>query len=270
MSDATNDPRSPRAKLVDEFRHQISTGLLAAGDALPSQSEIAAQRGISMSTVQNAVKVLKEEGLIASRPGAGLYVREQGARIRVSYLHEQDEKRRAEEPADARAREGAAERNLGRSVYDMEFQATYNRIQADTEMAERLAVLEETVILQRTYVTRDPVSRLLQQWSRSWIPVSYIEHVPALLDQQEEPYPGGTHAQLRAAGLEARRVLSRVHSRGATAQEQREWGLVAGSRMLESRNTTYSDDADRPLLAATAVYPADRTELEFCTELPRW
>lgn len=264
------DPRPPRDQLTAALRSKIDEGYLAPGDLLPAQSQLATDYGMSPTTVKNAIKILRDEGLVTSRPGAGSYVREQGPHIRISYLHEQDEKRRAAEPADARGREGAAERNLGVSVHDMQFSAQYERIPADTELAERLAVPAETEILQRTYVTRDPASRLLQQWSRSWIPVSYIEHVPELLDQDEEPYPGGTHSQLRAAGLEARRVISRVTSRLATPSEQHEWGLVDGSRMLESRNTTYSDDADCPLLAATAVYPADRVELEYCTELPRW
>lgn len=264
------DPRPARYQLVDALRGRISSGELAAGDTLPTQPEIAAQHGMSATTVKAALKLLKEEGLVSSRPGVGVYVRGESPRIRISYLHERDEKLRAVEPAAARAQEGAAERNIGRSVYDLEFSAEYERIHADAELAERLAVSEDTEILQRTYVSRDPDSRLVQQWSRSWIPVSYIEHVPALLDQGEEPYPGGTHAQLRAAGLEARRVVSRVTSRGASADELHGWGLMSGSRMLESRNTTYSDDADRPLLAATAVYPADRVELEYCTELPGW
>lgn len=264
------DPRPARYQLVDALRGQINNGELATGDTLPAQTEIAEQHGMSITTVKAALKLLKEEGLISSRPGVGVYVRGEKPRIRVSYLHERDEKMRAVEPASARAQEGAAERGLGLSVYDLAFHADYERIPADPELAERLAVPEETEILQRTYVSRDPDSRLVQQWSRSWIPVSYIEHVPELLDEDAEPYPGGTHAQLRAAGLEARRVISRVTSRGASADELHGWGLMSGSRMLESRNTTYSDDMDKPLLAATAVYPSDRVELEYCTELPSW
>ena len=53
-----------------ELRRQIIRGELAEGDALPSESELMAQFGISRPTLREAFRVLESESLIAIRRGA--------------------------------------------------------------------------------------------------------------------------------------------------------------------------------------------------------
>jgi DNA-binding GntR family transcriptional regulator len=45
------------------------------GQALPSVRELAEQYGVSTATVSKAVRVLKDEGLLESRPGWGVFKR---------------------------------------------------------------------------------------------------------------------------------------------------------------------------------------------------
>ena len=54
------------------LREQIRAGEL--GPRLPSQMRLAEQLGVSPMTVQRALKVLKDEGRIESRPGLGTFV----------------------------------------------------------------------------------------------------------------------------------------------------------------------------------------------------
>ncbi len=48
---------------------------MAAGDRIPSTHDLVAQTGLAIGTVQKAVRLLKEDGLVYSVPGRGIFVR---------------------------------------------------------------------------------------------------------------------------------------------------------------------------------------------------
>ncbi len=58
-------------KLVDEFRKKIRSGEYANGQMLPSERELCLLHNVSRQTIRNALKILSEQGWIASRPGKG-------------------------------------------------------------------------------------------------------------------------------------------------------------------------------------------------------
>jgi len=63
-------------QLAAEIRRLIAEGDLAPGDRLPSLYELVESTGLSHSTIQRAVALLKEEGAVVSAPGRGVYVAE--------------------------------------------------------------------------------------------------------------------------------------------------------------------------------------------------
>ena len=63
-------------QLSSLIRRCISSGLLKAGDQLPSEAELCGHFGISRSTVRQALKELEEQGLILRRQGLGSFVAE--------------------------------------------------------------------------------------------------------------------------------------------------------------------------------------------------
>jgi GntR family transcriptional regulator len=63
----------PYQQVAAQLREQISSG--AIGPRLPSAMVLAEQMGVAPNTVQRAVRVLREEGLIYSVPGRGTFVR---------------------------------------------------------------------------------------------------------------------------------------------------------------------------------------------------
>ena len=70
----------------------IAGGTMAPGDALPSRRVVSALLGVNPSTVQNAYRLLEEEGLIQSHPGAKSCVAADEAaqaRVRAELLQEQ-------------------------------------------------------------------------------------------------------------------------------------------------------------------------------------
>lgn len=71
-----DDPRPPYQQVANALRAAILTRKFAPGDKLPSGSELAQRYGVARMTVQQAVRLLREEGLVVSRQGSGIYVRE--------------------------------------------------------------------------------------------------------------------------------------------------------------------------------------------------
>lgn len=80
MSLDPDDPRPPYVQVANALRAAILTKKFTAGDKLPSRSELAKTYNVAPMTVQNALRELREEGLIVSRQGSGVFVRERTER----------------------------------------------------------------------------------------------------------------------------------------------------------------------------------------------
>ena len=67
-----------RSTLVDDtadrIRQMIFTGQIKPGELLPTRKELAAQFGVGIATVHEAIKSLGAVGLVESRPGKGTWV----------------------------------------------------------------------------------------------------------------------------------------------------------------------------------------------------
>ena len=75
-----DDPRPPFRQLADVLRASILTGNLGVGAKLPSGPELIERYGVAKATAQRAVEALKEEGLVVSRQGSGVFVRDRAQR----------------------------------------------------------------------------------------------------------------------------------------------------------------------------------------------
>lgn len=67
----------PSDRIAAELRESIDNGYYAPGQQLPSTRALMARYGVANQTIQNAIDVLRTEGLIEGRRGAGLFVLEQ-------------------------------------------------------------------------------------------------------------------------------------------------------------------------------------------------
>jgi DNA-binding GntR family transcriptional regulator len=61
-------------RLVDALRQDIANGVHAVGDRLPTEETLGRRFGVSRHTVREALRALREEGLVTSRQGAGTTV----------------------------------------------------------------------------------------------------------------------------------------------------------------------------------------------------
>lgn len=80
MSLDPDDPRPPYQQVANALRAAILTRKLAPGEKLPSGNELAQRYGVARMTIQQAIRLLRDEGLIVSRQGSGVFVRERTAR----------------------------------------------------------------------------------------------------------------------------------------------------------------------------------------------
>lgn len=65
----------PYEQIVRQIQQAIREQGLREGDRLPTERELAETFGVSRSVVREAIKVLTAQGLVESRQGSGLYVR---------------------------------------------------------------------------------------------------------------------------------------------------------------------------------------------------
>ena len=60
--------------IVQQVEESIRKGELKAGDQLPPERELADQFGVSRTAVREAVKALREKGLVEAYPGRGTFI----------------------------------------------------------------------------------------------------------------------------------------------------------------------------------------------------
>ena len=61
-------------RIVEQIERSILTGQLKPGDQLPPERDLAGQFGVSRTAIREAMKVLREKGLIESQHGRGTFV----------------------------------------------------------------------------------------------------------------------------------------------------------------------------------------------------
>ncbi len=61
-------------RIVEQIEGRILEGNLKVGDQLPSERELAEQFAVSRIAVREAVKALREKGLVEIRPGRGTFI----------------------------------------------------------------------------------------------------------------------------------------------------------------------------------------------------
>ena len=65
---------APYQQVVQQVRHALRLGLLEVGDQLPTVKEVVTSLAINPNTVLKAYKELEHLGLVAARPGIGIFV----------------------------------------------------------------------------------------------------------------------------------------------------------------------------------------------------
>jgi DNA-binding transcriptional regulator YhcF (GntR family) len=73
--DDGDDSSSPYLRVAGAIRQRIVSGALRPGARVPSTRQVVRDFGVAMATATRALAVLRDEGLVVSRPGSGTVVR---------------------------------------------------------------------------------------------------------------------------------------------------------------------------------------------------
>ncbi|MFD4634751.1 GntR family transcriptional regulator [Streptomyces sp. NPDC058284] len=262
---------TPKAyeQIADDLRRAIRTGLLRPGERLPAETKLAEHYRRSVPTLRDALRLLRDEGLIEKEHGRGNFVRRVRTKVLRDNSRHQWEKNRVHQPEQRRARTGATERDTGLELRDLVFHAAYREVPADDSLAAAFGVPRGTPLVARTYRTRYAAESAPFNLATSYLVRAMVAGNPALLDETREPWPGGTQNQLSTVGIELDRVEERLTARPPTPEEAAELELPAGTSVLLLRKTSYDTD-NRVVEVSDVTLPGDRTEAVFTTPLERW
>jgi GntR family transcriptional regulator len=70
-----DDPRPPYLQVAEDLRASIAAGEFRPGEKLPSGRDLSRRYGVALMTMQRAITLLRDEGLVASYQGRGVFVR---------------------------------------------------------------------------------------------------------------------------------------------------------------------------------------------------
>lgn len=262
--------RVPRVhQIADAIRESIDSGALGPGDQVPTIAQIRERWTVAQATAQEALAILKREGLITGGRGVPATVRVPPKRVRVNDGMRQVLKDAVRSPASERAKIGKSELATGTPLPHTRFHAEYEVVPAGSELASEFSVAPGTSLLQRTYETVDSGTGFLLLWSKSWIPVPIIESNPDLLNVENEPWPGGHLHQLYTVGIEVDHFRNSVIAVAASANDRDRWGIDQGVPLLKIRSKSIDIDG-RTVEISSSVYPGDRTEIAWTESLRRW
>jgi GntR family transcriptional regulator len=256
-------------KIADELREAIRAGQLAPGDRLPAETVLAQRHKKSVPTIREALRLLQDEGLIEKKHGRGNFVRRPRTRVLRTNMRHQWEKHRAREPEQERLQTGATEHDTGLQVNDLVFHASYGEAKADASLAEAFGVPEGTALVERVYRTRYAAETAPFALVSSYLVRDMVAANPDLLDETNEPWPGGTQNQLLTIGIELDRIEELIIARPPTPEEAEELELPPGTAVIVLRKTSYDTD-NRAVEISDVTLPGDRTEMLFTTPLERW
>lgn len=256
-------------QIADAIRARIASGELAPGDSIPTIDELAQQWRCSPGVARSALAVLRGEGLITAGRGKPAAVREPPRRIRFPYSFGQQQKDVVLRPEAERATAGAIELTAGIPISETDPSYRYSTVTAGPELAAEFDVPDDTKLSRRDYEMTDKRTGYRLALSTSYIPKALIESNPDLLDEKNEPWPGGHQHQLYTVGIELDRIVRTVVAIEPTPGTRQRWGMESGVPLLLVRSRSI-DVNDRVAELSDATYPADRTELEFTEQLTRW
>ncbi|MGH3973216.1 MAG: GntR family transcriptional regulator, partial [Pseudonocardiaceae bacterium] len=194
MADTDRTPAQPRyLAIADDLRIQIATGELLPGDELPTLGDLSERYGVSDGIARQALQLLRQQALITRGRGRRSVVREHRVGVAATNRRALADKKRVREPEDVRRASGPSEDMTGHPVKDTDFEPAFEEIVASDETP---GFESGTRVLHRVYETSHKETGYLLLSSESWLPLDLVETNPALLDSDEEPWPGGTQHQL--------------------------------------------------------------------------
>src|SRR6266568_5538912 len=250
----------PSARIVEELRAEILTGQRAAGERLPSETELAEQYGTSRPTVRRALARLRGEGLVVTSQGRVAFVRPV-PHVRLLITGGNYRKHRALGlpgfNAQALEQGQAPEQQL----------VEVATVSAPAKVAIRLGVEDGSpVVVRRRVFLADGQPVALCD---SYYPAGLADGTPIA---QARKIRGGVHALIEDPSGPIRRRIARsvddLVSRMPTPQEAAALRLPQGVPVNRVLRTVLDID-DKPVEVQETIAAADRHEFRYEVAMER-
>jgi GntR family transcriptional regulator len=248
-------------QVADRLQTAIETGELAPGDQLPPEPDMAEALGVS--------RIVLREG-IAELVRAGLLLKQRGTLTRVAgppNVRSLDTGRYQVEldlldQGGEHPKTSAFVTELGVDWSDYAIEADYKHEKATATDAHYLAIPEGEPIVRRQFLKF--VNGQPHQLQRSTVPLS-IARKTVLDNEDAQPYPGGTIAELFAAGHRVTRVVEEAWARMPTGDERRALQLLQPGPVWDIVRIMH--DNAGPVEASRVITPCATNKLRFVTDL---
>ncbi|MFJ9886516.1 GntR family transcriptional regulator [Streptomyces sp. NPDC091287] len=250
-SDVTSSAKAKYLQIADDLAAQIRSGVLGAGDSVPSETALMERYGVASGTVRKAVAELRATQLIETHHGRGSFVRSRPPVQRKS----SDRFRRTHRKAGKAAYLAEAEQSGGKPSVTVLF---IGPTEAPAEIAERLGVPAGSQVLarKRRYF-REGVPT---EEATSYIPWDVAKNIPEMF--AENPGGGGIYARLEEHGQILAEFSETVRARLATKAEASALALSPGSPVIHLvRNA--ETESGRVVEVCDTIMAADQFVLDY-------
>lgn len=243
------DHRSLHERIAADLRDEIMSGDLAPGAKVPSTVRLKERFDASSATIQKALQLLKDEGLVVGRAGAAVTVRE----------HRQ----RTMRPAAYMAPVGSGERFRWLTEAEKHGGPARSRLLDVAEVVPPADVRgllgladDETAVLRRQILTiaDEPVELVA-----SYYPVD-IARGTAVAENRK--IRGGTPTLLAEMGFPPRVSVDRVSARIPTQEQAAALELPGNLPVLRTLRVVYTD-GERPIEVTVMVKAGHLYELQY-------
>lgn len=234
----TNTPAYQR--IADDLRRAIISGALAPGSRVKPAAHLAADYDVVPATVRQATSQLLTEGLLESRPGAGLYVRARPHVVRMvrSWYRQPGTGSPWHAEMAATGRDG-------------DWHSSSEVVAAPPAVAERLRIETGAQAMRTEYTfLLDGAPTYL---STSWEPLALTRGTLVMLPEAG-PYAGaGVRDRMIAIGHTPTAVREELRPHTLTIEQAATLGLHPGIACLAVERTYY--EGELPLETADIVLP---------------
>ena len=242
-------------RIAADLRSRISSGEWGPGDQIPTIPELCEHYRVSQTTIRNALDLIRNEGLVESRARAGTRVRPRPP------IHRMAADRYRSTPG-AKSTPYTRDQGIGWSEYRLD--KRFERVQADAELAALFECEVGERLLARHFVFYD--SDQPTQMSTSYVRWSDVAGTP-VADPINEPWPGGTRAQLGSLGIRVTQVTESFTAVMPNELEAATLRIGSGVPVLRYTRRHIADTGRVVEVAHPIVRRGDTTIVDFRIDL---
>ncbi|MGO9080293.1 MAG: GntR family transcriptional regulator [Streptosporangiaceae bacterium] len=223
-------------QIANHVREQILRGDIQPGSEVPSERQLADDWKVARPTATKALQVLRQQGLVETRPGLGTFVRDAQAHRRANYRYHRYRERGAQYAPDESVEIVAA-----------------GVVAAPGYVAEALGLAQPTqAMMRRRVISRQQHGPT--EIATSWWPPGLEQVAPRLLVRESLGGIGSVRYVEAVTGRHAVYARDQASARLATDEEAEALALPTPAAVLVYRHTVHDQD-DQPLEFAEAIYP---------------